>query len=285
MKSVVHFSKIVIIQSLKDNELHTGAKLHEDIDFLNDIHERGLKIELCNIETKFEFTELIRNLTVQANNDADYPVLHIETHGSDDKKGLILSSGGYVDWNELKFHAINLNIATKNNLLLVFAACHGANFTRMLAPSDRSPCWGLVGPVDVIAAHKLLEDFSAFYREVFQSGDGGKAINALNKTIKPEDINYYFTTSEQFFINTYNNYIVNWCGDKEYGKRERQMRKQLKKQKIRPLASVSAIKRMLSSSQEEYFEKYKTKFFMYDLYPENAARFNVNYTDVMKNKK
>ena len=42
----VHFNRVVIIQSIPEGELHTGTKLHEDIDMLNIAYDRRLDVKL-----------------------------------------------------------------------------------------------------------------------------------------------------------------------------------------------------------------------------------------------
>lgn len=280
MKQCHFFNKISVIQSLGENEHHTGTKLHEDIKLHNIIHDRGLEIELLETKSKSDFIHVFETLTNEAQNKGVIPVVHIESHGSEDTEGLILSSGEFLDWNELKIHAVNLNIATKNNLLIVLAACHGANFAKKLVPSDRAPCWGLAGPTKAVSSDSILRSFSSFYQEILKSGSGGKAVKKLNENCQEGDIEYYFITAETFFTLTYQNYITYLCCDNEYTKRAKSMRKKLKKEKILPLPSVGSLKRLFKNSQEHFFEKYRTKFFMYDLYPENTERFTVNYEDI-----
>jgi len=281
MKKVI-FNKISVIQSLSDSELHTGKKVKDDIDLYNLAFDRGLTIELLDAKNKNEFTCILKSLTEQAQNNGSFPVLHIEAHGSSDHKGIILKSNEFLSWTDLKPYFISLNTATKMNLLLVFSLCHGAHFTRHLNPSDRAPCWGLVGPTKAISGSDLLRSFSAFYREVFESAEAGTAVSRLNEYASENDIDYYFTTSTTFFINVYKNYLEKHCTEKAYDKRARSMRKHLKKSKSQKLPSIGEIRRKLKSTQKEFFENYRINYFLIDLFPENENRFEVSYREVMK---
>ncbi len=282
----VHFDKISILQSLPKNELHTGTKLKEDIETFNSVYGRRLKIELFDTPNKHDFLNVINKLTEMVNYDKLYPVLHIEAHGSSDLKGIVLQSKEFVSWTDLKEPLIKLNAATRVNLLVVLSLCHGANFVSQLTPVDRSPCWGLVGPKKTLAGPELLGGFSAFYQEVFRSASAEMAVKKLNESSSNIDIDYSFITAIAFFFTVYGNYLITYCTNKSYTDRARTMRKELKKQRrnLIKIPGIGELKRLLKSSQEDFFEKYKVRYFMVDLFPENNNRFIVTYEDVMDYK-
>ena len=276
------FNKISVIQSLADGELHTGTKVKDDIKLYNFAYKRDLQIEFFEANKIKDFFGILKKLKVDALNDGSFPVLHIEAHGSSDMQGLVLQSNDFISWTDLKPYLIDLNVATRLNLLVVFSLCYGAHFTRHLNPPDRAPCWGLIGPTKALGGSELLISFSAFYKEVFASGSGGDAVEELNASSPKGDINYFFTTASSFFVNVYKNYLKKHCTKKAYDDRARAMRKKLKKSDLEKIPSISEIRRKLKSTQKEFFENYRTKYFMIDLFPENNGRFKVAYQDIVK---
>lgn len=276
MKSA-HFDTIVIIQSIPPGENQTGARLHEDLDILNVAYDRNLHLKFFDVHTKIEFLELLTAIKNEARTYGNKPVLHIETHGSSDKKGLVLSSDEYVSWLELKPFLIEINVATRNNLLVFMAACNGAHLTEVVDLTDRSPCWGLAGPTKSVLPSNLLRSFYEFYKELLSSGSGGKAVLALNSISGNGEIEYSFTNSEMFFEKVYLNYLKKYCTKSALEDRAKSMYKKLKKDGMATKQSVGQLKRMLKRTQEDYFNKYKNQFFMIDLYPENIKRFTVEY--------
>jgi hypothetical protein len=62
------------------------------------------------------------------------------------------------------------------------------------------------------------------------------------------------------------------------------MRKELKKGNPIKVPSIGELKRKLKSTQKDFFEKFRSKFFMIDLFPENKRRFLVTYEDVINHK-
>lgn len=276
------FNQVFIIQSLNDSELHTGERIKEDLDTYNSAFPHGVSIELINVTSKQDFFTVLIDVERFSKTNPCSPVLHLETHGADDHQGIILSSGEYCGWSDLKPYFIAINEATRLNLLIVFSLCYGAHFTEHIVPPDRAPCWGLVGPTKSVGGNYLLERFSAFYREIFQSGDGNKAIRELNKNASANDIDYFFTTASMFFKNVYEGYIEGRCTEKAYEERASKLRKRLKKDKAPRIPSKGNLKRQYKSSERHYFEKFKENFFMIDLFPENAERFNVQYSQIVK---
>jgi hypothetical protein len=221
----------------------------------------------------------IENITRK---EACSPVLHIEVHGTTDHQGIAFSSGDDCLWSDVKPYLISINQASRLNLLIVFSLCYGAYFSEHLVPPDRAPCWGLIGPTKEVKGSYLLESFSSFYKEIFQTGDGNKAIRELNRKASVNDIDYYFTTATMFFRNVYERYIETRCTEKIYKERASRLRKRLKKDRAPKIPSIGNLKRQYKSSERYYFEKFKEIFFMIDLFPENAERFNVEYSEVVQ---
>ena len=145
-KFVIH--EISIIQSLPSRELHTGSKIKEDIEVVNSAYNRNINIQLFDVNTKNEFFNIIEKITEKVIFEKSIPILHIDAHGSSDKQGIILKNNEFISWVDCKPFLIDLNKATRLNLMVVFSLCYGAYFASNLQPSDRSPCWGLVGPTE-----------------------------------------------------------------------------------------------------------------------------------------
>lgn len=274
------FSRIVILESLSSSDLHTGVKIREDIEVSNLFHNRGLKVEFYKPTKKTDFISKLKELTRETTKVGNYPLLHIEAHGSDDTKGLVLGSGEFISWEELKKPFIDLNMATRNNLFIVLSTCYGAYLTTIVLPTDRAPCFGLVGPTKALAAGYLLTSFSRFYQELLASGNGSEAVRRLNLDAAEGGLNYSLTDAEYFFAITQENYFGKHCTNSQYEKRAREMIEELKRRGADP-PTVKWIKGFYKGTQRVYFEMYRKRFFMIDLFPENANRFTVTYEDIM----
>jgi hypothetical protein len=274
------FSRIVILESLSSSDLHAGRKIREDIEVSNLFHDRGLQVEFHDVAKKADFISQLGKLTRETKKLENNPFIHIEAHGSSDTKGLILGSGEFVSWEELKRPLIDLNIATRNNLFIVLSACYGAYLTTIVLPTDRAPCFGLVGPTKVLGAGYLLKSFSRFYQELLASGSGSEAVKQLNLDARESGLDYSLTDAETFFAMVNEKYFGKDCTNSQYEKRAREIIREVKSRGANP-PSVGSLKRFYKGTQPAYFEMFKRRFFMIDLFPENANRFTIKYEDIM----
>jgi hypothetical protein len=258
------------------------VKIKEDIEVSNLFHERGLQVQFHDVAKKADFLSQLGKLVRETKNLGNNPLIHIEAHGSNDARGVVLSSGEFLSWEELKNPLTNLNIATRNNLFVVLSACYGAYLTTIVLPTDRAPCFGLVGPIRVLGAEHLLRSFSRFYQELLASGNGSEAVKQLNLDVGESGLNYSLTDAETFFAMVNEKYFGKYCTNSQYEERAREIAKKLRKMG-KPSPRIGQIKKRFKSSQKEYFRQYKTRFVMIDLFPENANRFITKYEDIMTN--
>jgi hypothetical protein len=279
LRSAITINKITVVQSLGENDFKTGRKLYDDIDVLSIANNRGLEVEFVDADSKEKFIRCLDRLTAGAEQFRIIPLLHIEAHGRADKTGIVFANGDYLSWADIKPCLVKLNIATRHNLLVVLATCHGGYLTRALYPMERSPCWGLVGPTDVVRPGDLLSTFSRFYEALLMTGDGDQAVKVLNSTKAPGVIAYYFTTAERIFGLIYKNYIKEHCGDEMYQRRARYVRKAREKKGLEHV-SVGQLKRRYRATERDYFERSRHFFFMLDLFPEVETRISITYDDV-----
>lgn len=275
-----HFNRIAIIQSLPEDQLQTGKMLYEDIDTINNAYDLRLDLKFYKIKSKEDFLNLLLNLIQDVKESGLIPILHIEVHGN--KKGFELSSGDFVTWKDLKKSLIELNIATRNNLFIVLAACYGAYLMEILLPTDRSPCWGLVGPKDETYGDVLLKSLRAFYTELLMTGNGGNAVKLLNAEVPDGVEGYYLTSAEIFFEKVFKKYYaVNYT---KQGIKKRALNLYNNFKEInKHVPSISIFKKNLLIEKKKSFKKYKKIFFMIDLYPENKNRFRIEYKDLKIN--
>ncbi len=276
------FSKVTIIQSLQEGDSPTGRDLYEEIDNANSFYTRGLTIEFLNISEKSQLFSLLSRLETEAKKGL-YPLIHIETHGSEDKTGLILSSGDYVSWKELKEPLTKINIASELNLLIILAACYGGYLASIIDPTDRAPCWGLIGPDDSVGSDFILKSFSEFYRTLLEKNDDGSiAIMKLIEKTAGTKVKYGIIRATDFFVRTYKRYYEEACSDAAIQKRASDLHA---KQKTMingyRYKTIDQITQELKEMQPHFFEQNKTHFFMYDIFPKNITRFNVRFEDLL----
>lgn len=273
-KSSAGYNEIIILQSLKSGR--TGSRLYEDLNQIVLQTNGQVRVRLIDIDCTSGLLYELGRIQIEILRDDLAPLLHFETHGTEDKSGLVLSSDEFVPWATLKEPLTVINDASRMNLFVCLSACNGAGMTKIINPTDRAPCWGMVGPIDIMYPDDLLRDYTAFYQELLTTKDGWAAIAKLNR----DNIDkgpYLFTTAEWFFRQTWEAYIRNFCSRPKLKERAYKMIKRLKKYGRRTYMNRNDMIEEMIGHEERYFHRAVKRFFMIDKYPEVASRIKVEY--------
>jgi hypothetical protein len=275
---VLRFDYVVVIESLRSGDPKTGQDLY-DLVIRPLCDKKGLKHRFKAISTRPGFFAFLSELENECRAGGHSPLLHIECHGSDD--GLEIA-GESVSWAELKPLLIGLNVVSRLNLLVCLAACSGASLVKVLLPIDRAPVWGVIGPHSPGAdPGDLLRDFGSFYTELLVSFDGRAALIRMNGGPPGPTWRYAFTTAPWFFKQVYGEYLRTHANPTALRKRARTIARMAAKAspRVRKDRARSGLKEQLAN-QQPLFERFRTLFFMYDLFPAHLVRFPVSYADI-----
>lgn len=177
MSDIISLTKLVIVDSLEENEFQTGQEIETFTRAEFSEYDLPLSVERHSVQYPDEFEEVLRVLTVEAEH-GQLPLLHVETHG-DPKEGLGFSSGCTLPWGRVSELLVELNRATRFNLVSVFAACYGAYFAGQMWVHRPSPCFGLLAPEDQVAPDEIYGGFRRFYHELAITQDMGRAAASL----------------------------------------------------------------------------------------------------------
>lgn len=273
MPSDSWFNTVIILDSIPDGELNTARRLRDD---LWDVAYECLPIpgvEYYRVGSVADLKSTIKEICIRTGTAGVWPLLHIEAHGWED--GITLATGKPVMWSEIKDLLIPLNKATGLNLMVVLASCYGGSFIKSFRLSDRAPVWGLIGPTRALSVAQIQKDFGTFYKTLFRTQSPRQALETLNSNA-PTEL-YYRTTAEGFFYKVWKRYKDNLCTKQKLDIRARKMYRRAKAEGISPLPSVGQLRRSLVRQEPNSFNKFRDRYFMYDIFPKNALRFNVTY--------
>ena len=283
MKYISLFNKICVLESIPNGELKSGLRLYEDRIQQAQMQHRNLTSSYSDVQNKKQFYSELVLIAKQARENAVYPMLHIDCHGSE--SGLKLKNGEEIVWSELRDYLIDINKACRLNLIITLAACSGAYLIYVAERLDRAPFRALIAPDHEILAGEAEADFKAFYETFFRTLSGDEAMMALNRGIVDSDRKYHFLSVEGLFLRAYTKHIANHNMGK--GKQERieelltESRKNpgVRRQNIGDIRRT--IKERLKQKEESHFYKVKKQFFFEDLYPENGKQFSITYGQVI----
>jgi hypothetical protein len=185
------FSHIHILESLAAGELHTGRILAGFLRTLPDPPD----VRFAEFTTREALNERLSEIAGGLAKTREIPIVHIESHGTDDGQGIVPVSGGLVRWKELRAPLEEINANSGLHVLLVLALCSGAQIIELVDPTERAPFWGYVGSDKVVSAGAVEKGFPPFYSTLFATNDLVRATQAL-KQIEPKfgvlPIEYFF---------------------------------------------------------------------------------------------
>ncbi|WP_020161423.1 hypothetical protein [Methylobacter marinus] len=281
MDTGTEFNKVWIIESLRPGDVETGKSLYNDVLLPISQSNPDLHVGIeCPVDrdTFFEALEQVKSESERGL----FPILHFECHGG--KEGLQLGNDQIIEWHELRDALIRISIASNLNVVIVVAACNGIHLINVCTQLDRAPFWAVIGPEDEVMDLEVKRDFAAFYRKFFESLNGNDAILALNRGVQGQDRPYHFLSSIGLFKLAYIAYHRTSCqGKGKQARIEDLVTQAMKDPKCKALG-VSEVRRRIKeglAQEDRHFQNQKKRFFLMDLYPDNAIRFPITYDDII----
>ncbi|MFY0627004.1 MAG: hypothetical protein JXR07_11950 [Reichenbachiella sp.] len=189
--------EIIIIESLRPEDLKTGAALHNETikylkfkfpDLLSNFHEVNNKKEFFNV-----FSRLYKRVT----STNILPNIHLETHGS--LEGIQLCSGETVLWKELFKMTRKINVAIKNSLILQLALCEGGSLIGKFEPDERAPFMAVIATFKKLDQREILKAYQKFYESLFNKMGLLKSLELMNAEVKSQEQVFHVFKSEHLF--------------------------------------------------------------------------------------
>lgn len=257
---------------MKPNDKLTGTDLHKDLLRYQSIVHSDFESILRNPVDKKDWNQLFKEIEEDCRLNGNSPIIHLEVHGEKLKRGLVLTSGELVTWEELYQNLVDINIAIKNELFITMAVCFG-NFWLSSAFLNRPAAFrGIVGSFYELMESDLVIRYEAFYQELFNSFDFNRAYDALKNSNPGLPNDYRCYSAEEIFALAFGDYEINYCSQKALRKRalvaandsgciNRQERRKFEREFIKKEPQ----------KRESYFQKCYQTFFMLKKYPELAS--------------
>jgi hypothetical protein len=268
------FRTIYIVESLPPDERPTGQDLKEELARIAVGRSWFPTVKLLPSSDRATFETHLAAIANETRAKNSGPLLQIETHGSSDQTGLRLASGETITWRELKPLLQQINLPTAMNLLVLMSSCYGSWLFGAIDPGDRAPFWAMIGPDRELSPETLLSSWMEFYKVLFETNDGAIAWRAMNQLEKPQPVTFAFFSAIHVFQ------LVLYGYFKEYGNvrgiERRAARLHMQWHLFGPPTPPPPFAKWIGAHQWQ-FAKYWRKFFLIDLYPENALRFHLTY--------
>lgn len=124
-----------------------------------------------------DFLDMLNQLSIHGANGGRR-ILHLDMHGSQSDGLQIAATGEFIPWVRVMDALRRVNIAVKNNLVVVSTACSSAHILSALGSLtgwQKAPFFALVAPPKDIEASIVADHVLQFYQDVINNGDLSKA--------------------------------------------------------------------------------------------------------------
>jgi len=186
---------------LATTDLQTARRLFEDLDMRD---EHGTRyVQHHKARSKSELIALLDGIC-SACLSGFKPIIHFEAHGSTGIGLEVGELGEIISWSELGDRLREINVAARNGIGVVMAACYG--FEQLEAVDILRPCPYnfLIGPVKEVAAGFIDDHMVGVYRKLFES-------RSLEHAMKLVDGEFFRFQAELFYCTVFVRYLRNNC--------------------------------------------------------------------------
>jgi len=280
-RDTLRFDSIVVIESLRPTDMKTGDWLYTSVIEPWARSNAPFYTKLYLPTSRFEFLGVLDELRDQLFRNGHAPILHIEAHG--DREGLELGNHEHIPWEALRQRVTEMNQLCQVNLLLVMAMCAGWHLSRLLIPTQRAPVWGIVGPTsDDVTAGDLRNAMEGFYYTLLQTMNARRALDAMNGRVTYEQWTYRLETAEMMFCRAFHNYVSVNGTDDALKERENEIVAEILRHRHHDITvafDARALAHQMLRDHSTAFAFFRRTFLFIDMFPDNEARFKLNYTD------
>lgn len=192
------WNKIYFLVSLDSkNELRRVQDLFGFVRNLNR-RNRDHEPEFLEIHSVEELSKALQQVGGEVSENC-LPYLHLEMHGDDKNRGLVISGAKdvLVEWEWLGPRLCRLNEITDNNLFVSLAVCSGGFIQKIASPVNRAPYFGFVGPQSNVKSITITDCFGEYFEWFIEKKDVTEAILRLNRCC--EDSKFYFADCYDLF--------------------------------------------------------------------------------------
>jgi hypothetical protein len=197
-------NQLFIFDALREDESQTGRRLYEDVtDFANSIGRHNYCTRYT-VRSRVALVAHLKAIENECKSGVLFPAIHFECHG-DEAKGLWLAaSGEYIPWPDLAALVMPLNAATRNNLAVLLASCHGFSLEQSVDIKRPSAFQFMIAPSEEISAGAIHDSLLPFYKELIATGDLNMALSHLDSRFKRFIAGeWFYTKLAAFYIHSY----------------------------------------------------------------------------------
>lgn len=275
------YNKVIILQSLEQQELQTGTLLSDRLNKFAEENQINFTSEVRNIHSLDKWNGVWEYINDIVTIEKSSPIIHIEMHGDKEYVGIDRGKNGVIPYKDLYDEIRKINIASKNNTFVSMAVCHGMYVSlKMESILDPMPFCGILSSEEELLDEELLDNYTIFYTKLLSGKRLEEAVRIMYEDgSNAEKLRIY--TSENIFFDMYKDYLSTYDNDDKIKKRAIQAARDNGMSfdsKSEFDDYVLKFKKQILSTEDESYENARKSFFMFDKYPEIENRFDIPKT-------
>lgn len=276
-QTTTHFrtTNVWIVEWLPEREQRTGLQLHQ---WMQGVHPQWSAYRRCS--SKEDVLRAIEEVIAEALRTGMVPFLHLEAHGNGkDHEGLVgpslTGTLELLSWDELIEPLQRLNVVTRCNLVVFFAACTGIAGLKALTRGPRAPALAVVGSDSPLLPSELLAGAKEFYRRVMDRDPNLQdVVDSASQEVGSVDFEYEPFTGMWYDVMV-ERLIISMRPEVRNAQQVR-LRQRLKAETPLSDEEIENRLRAMPLGFPEESQKMWDEMFMIDLYPENQDRFGLD---------
>jgi len=252
--------QIAVIQSLKEEEIKTGADLYNDcirrrIDFIQP-DELKMTHKFFDVNSKKELEEVLSYYIANSPYMHGGILIHFEIHGENERKGLVLANRELITWDELVVLLRQININCNNKLFLTMATCYGRFLYKGVHQFEKSPFSGYISASEIVSNEEIMGDFEGLFEKLIENGNIVEAYLALEEN----GSNFYYKDLESILMDALKISVEQLLSDEEGKKEVLQMGIENAREKGYEEPTEELTEQVLHDVVVDMFEKVKDSF-------------------------
>lgn len=271
------FNKLFIIESLTDNDRKTGEELEARMNTWAAKNNVPVQAVLFKVNTMDEWEAVWNGIYTSIKDCANIPIIHLVLHGNETHIGIKQGKEGLIPLPDLFEKIRKANELSRNNIFLSMAVCKGLNVIRSLSISHHMPFCGILASEEKLYNGEALDNYTIFYQEFFKT----LSLDSAEKALRTNGVNqelYKLSKPEEIFMNAMAGYLETQSKDDKIEARAKSLASMggidiSSEDDYR--AFVNTVRQLVKEDDEKYYPRFMNTFFMFDLYPEIAERFDV----------
>jgi hypothetical protein len=173
--------RIAVVESLSEDEIHTGTKLYEGELKPLTVSDDSLTASLHTVNDKAEFEKSIQEIINSLCGD-ELVTLHVEAHGAGEE-GILLSSGEILGWKDFMDSCRILNEVLSGLLIVTLSMCNSLPILGCIDPTKRAPFKAILLTNRDVTVDEVERGFIAFYNNYKNPLDTFKATGAIRDEV------------------------------------------------------------------------------------------------------